>query len=265
MVEAIYIPSFPPGSPYEAYIYMLTIPLFLRLILVMPPLIDLIQKYSPDRMILWQAVNSLKIKGLWVIVFNEVLALLLPFILALYARTLFDPIGWTGWEDIPSRAIYALIAAGALWMIGDFMRVARTRRLMRSVSERNRIMVKVAAKGIVHARGVLGFMEKLRIGGKPQQELAASNEDSTENDAPKKSILNSLLNLGGAASGKGAEVADAALGVVRDKATELTNKMDDQIQRGIQQQSKVAIKLLLRDLVMSIAPIVVLVGLYNVW
>ncbi len=265
MVEAIYIPSFPPGSPYEAYIYMLTIPLFLRLILVMPPLIDLIQKYSPDRMILWQAVNSLKIKGLWVIVFNEVLALLLPFILALYARTLFDPIGWTGWEDIPSRAIYALIAAGALWMIGDFMRVARTRRLMRSVSERNRIMVKVAAKGIVHARGVLGFIEKLSIGGKPQQELAASNEDSTENDAPKKSILSSLLNFGGAASGKGAEVADAALGVVRDKATELTNKMDDQIQRGIQQQSKVAIKLLLRDLVMSIAPIVVLVGLYNVW
>ena len=73
------------------------------------------------------------------------------------------------------------------------------------------------------------------------------------------------MNLGGAASGKGAEVADAALGVVRDKATELTNKMDDQIQRGIQQQSKVAIKLLLRDVVMSIAPIVVLVGLYNVW
>ena len=232
---------------------------------MMPPLIDLIQKYSPDRMILWQAINSLKIKGLWVIVFNEILALFLPFILALYARTLFDPIGWTGWEEIPLKAIYALIAAGALWLVGDFLRVVRTRRLMRSVSERNRVMVKVAAKGIVHARGVLGFIEKLSIGGKSKQELATSNEESIEEEAPKKSILGSLLSIGGSASEKGAEVADAALGVVRDKATELSNKMDDQIQRGVQQQSKVAIKLLIRDLVMSITPIVVLVGLYHVW
>ena len=244
---------------------MLIIPFFLRLILVLPPLIDIIQKYSPDRMILWQAINSMKIKGLWVIVFNEILALFLPFILALYARTLFDPIGWSGWEETPPEAIYALIAAGAIWLFGDFLRVARTRRLMRSVSERNRIMVKVAAKGIVHARGVLGFLEKLSIGGESQEEPDEANEEAAENQESKKSILGSLLNMGGAAGQKGAGVADAALGVVRDKATELTNKMDDQIQSGIKHQTKVAIKLLIRDLVMSIAPIVILVGLYNVW
>ena len=265
MVEAIYIPSFPPASPYEAYIYMLIIPFFLRLILVLPPLIDIVQKYSPDRMILWQAINSMKIKGLWLIIFNEVLALFLPFILALYARTLFDPIGWTGWEETPTEAIYALIAAGVVWLFGDFLRVTRTRRLMRSVSERNRIMVKVAAKGIVKARGVLGFLEKLSIGGESRQEQDPLNEEIMEDQESKKSFIGSLLNLGGSAGQKGAGVADAALGVVRDKATELTNKMDDQIQKGIQHQTKVAIKLLIRDLVMSIAPIVILVGLYNVW
>ena len=263
MVEAIYIPSFPPNSPYEAYIYMLIIPFILRLILVLPPLIDIVQKYSPDRMILWQAINSMKIKGLWVIIFNEILALFLPFILALYARTLFDPIGWAGWEETPTEAIYALIVAGAVWLFGDFLRVTRTRRLMRSVSERNRIVVKVAAKGIVHARGFLGFLEKLSIGGESRQEQDSLNDEV--NEESKKSILGSILNLGGSAGQKGAGVADAALGVVRDKATELTNKMDDQIQKGIQHQTKVAIKLLIRDLAMSIAPIVILVGLYNVW
>ena len=91
------------------------------------------------------------------------------------------------------------------------------------------------------------------------------NEEIMEDQESKKSIIGSLLNLGGSAGQKGAGVADAALGVVRDKATELTNKMDDQIQKGIQHQTKVAIKLLIRDLVMSIAPIVILVGLYNVW
>ncbi|MDG1541410.1 MAG: hypothetical protein P8Q39_01050, partial [Candidatus Thalassarchaeaceae archaeon] len=119
MAEVIFIPSLPPASPYEGYLYMLLIPLLLRLILVLPPLIDLISKFSPDRKILWQAINSLKIKGLWVIVFNEVLAVFLPFILALYARTLFDPIGWEGWNETPIEAIYALLVAGGLWLFGD--------------------------------------------------------------------------------------------------------------------------------------------------
>lgn len=264
MAEVIFIPSFPPASPYEGYLYMLVIPLLLRLILVLPPLIDLISKFSPDRKILFQAINSLKIKGLWVIVFNEVLAIFLPFILALYARTLFDPIGWEGWTETPKEAIYALLIAGGFWLFGDFLRVTRTRRLIRSVSERNRVVVKLTAQGLSHARGALGFIGGLRLKGKKQEDegLEHNQVDDTES---KKSILGTLLGAGGVAGEKGLEVADAALGVVRDKATDLSNKMDDQIQKGIRQQSKVALKLMIRDILMSVGPIVVLVGLYNVW
>jgi len=262
MAEVIFIPSLPPASPYEGYLYMLLIPLLLRLILVLPPLIDLISKFSPDRKILWQAINSLKIKGLWVIVFNEVLAVFLPFILALYARTLFDPIGWEGWNETPIEAIYALLIAGGLWLFGDFLRVTRTRRLIRSISERNRVVVKLTAQGLSHARGVLGFIGGLRLSGKKQEVVDENQNDESDS---KKSILGTLLGAGGIAGEKGLEAADAALGVVRDKATDLSNKMDDQIQKGIRQQSKVALKLLIRDLLMSVGPIVILVGLYNVW
>ena len=262
MAEVIFIPSLPPASPYEGYLYMLLIPLLLRFILVLPPLIDLISKFSPDRKILWQAINSLKIKGLWVIVFNEVLAVFLPFILALYARTLFDPIGWEGWNETPIEAIYALLVAGGLWLFGDFLRVTRTRRLIRSISERNRVVVKLTAQGLSHARGVLGFIGGLRLSGKKQEVVDENQNDESDS---KKSILGTLLGVGGIAGGKGLEAADAALGVVRDKATDLSNKMDDQIQAGVRQQSKVALKLLIRDLLMSVGPIVILVGLYNVW
>ena len=254
MAEVIFIPSLPPASPYEGYLYMLLIPLLLRLILVLPPLIDLISKFSPDRKILWQAV----------ILFNEVLAVFLPFILALYARTLFDPIGWEGWNETPIEAIYALLVAGGLWLFGDFLRVTRTRRLIRSISERNRVVVKLTAQGLSHARGVLGFIGGLRLSGKKQEVVDVDENQNDENDS-KKSILGTLLGAGGIAGEKGLEAADAALGVVRDKATDLSNKMDDQIQKGIRQQSKVALKLLIRDLLMSVGPIVILVGLYNVW
>ncbi len=264
MAEVIFIPSLPPASPYEGYLYMLVIPLLLRLILVLPPLIDLISKFSPDRKILWQAINSLKIKGLWVIVFNEVLAVFLPFILAFYARTLFDPIGWEGWSETPTEAIYALLIVGGLWLFGDFLRVTRTRRLIRSVSERNRVVVKLTAQGLSHARGALGFIGGLRLTGKKQEVVDVDENQNDESDS-KKSILGTLLGAGGIAGEKGLEAADAALGVVRDKATDLSNKMDDQIQAGVRQQSKVALKLLIRDLLMSVGPIVVLVGLYNVW
>jgi hypothetical protein len=264
MAEVIFIPSLPPASPYEAYLYMLVIPLLLRLILVLPPLIDLISKFSPDRKILFQTINSLKIKGLWVIVFNEVLAIFLPFILAFYARTLFDPIGWEGWSETPTEAIYALLIVGGLWLFGDFLRVTRTRRLIRSISERNRVVVKLTAQGLSRARGALGFIGSLRLTSKKQEDVGIEDNQVEDNDS-KKSILDTIFGAGGVAGEKGLEVADAALGVVRDKATDLSNKMDDQIQKGIRQQSKVALKLLIRDMLMSVGPIVVLVGLYNVW
>jgi hypothetical protein len=264
MVDLVYVPTFPPAAPYEAYLYLLVIPLLLRLILVLPPLIDLLQKFSPDKMIIWQAGRSLKIRGLWVIVVNEVLAIFLPFILALYARTLFQPIGWPDWALVPTKGIYALAITAVLWLFVDFLRVSRTRRLIRSVSEQNRIMVKAAAHGVIHARGALGFFEKISV----RNLFGKNNEEQIDEEGVeprKKSFFGSLFGMGASVGEKGLETADAALGVVRDQASKLSGKMEGQLQKGIHEQSKVALKLMVRDLIMSLAPIVVLVGLHNIW
>ncbi|MBT4793644.1 MAG: hypothetical protein HON69_00545, partial [Euryarchaeota archaeon] len=47
MSDAIYFPSLPPESPWEAYLLLLIIPFLLRLILIAPPLIDLVNTYAP--------------------------------------------------------------------------------------------------------------------------------------------------------------------------------------------------------------------------
>ena len=258
MVDIVYTPSFPPASPYEGYLYLLVIPFLLRLILVLPPLIDMVQKFSPERKLVMQTIRSLKIKGLWLIITNEVLALFLPFLLALYARILFDPIGWEGWDQTPSNAIYLLIVAGASWVFGDFLRVARTRRLLRSVSERNKLTMKAAAHGVIKARGVLGVIQRLKVPGLGKSE---SETDSEEVGG----VLDKVAGIGTKVGSQALETADAALGVVRDKAGELTQRMDDEVQKGIRQQSKLAIQLLIRDLLMGIAPVVILVGLYHIW
>ena len=78
-------------------------------------------------------------------------------------------------------------------------------------------------------------------------------------------FFGSLFGIGASVGEKGLETADAALGVVRDQASKLSGKMEGQLQKGIHEQSKVALKLMVRDLIMSLAPIVVLVGLHNIW
>ena len=47
MAEAYPLPSWPPESPWEAYILALVIPLILRIWLLRRPLLDLVDAYAP--------------------------------------------------------------------------------------------------------------------------------------------------------------------------------------------------------------------------
>ena len=80
MAEAIAFPSLPPASPWDAYLLMLAIPFILRMVFVMPPLIDLVNTYAPPgertKHLRWFSarLKKLPIEGFWLIVANEVLA-----------------------------------------------------------------------------------------------------------------------------------------------------------------------------------------------
>ncbi|MED6297796.1 MAG: hypothetical protein VX828_05805, partial [Candidatus Thermoplasmatota archaeon] len=143
-MQAIYVPSIPPASPYEAYLLLLIIPFFFRMVMVIPPLFDIISKFGGDAKWFIARIREIRVKGLGLLILNEILALLLPFLLAVYARTKFDPVGWPDWNTTPDMAFWLLVAFAVLWLYVDLLRVARTRRLLRAVGEQNRFIAKAA-------------------------------------------------------------------------------------------------------------------------
>ena len=87
-MQAIYVPSIPPASPYEAYLLLLIIPFFFRMVMVVPPLFDIISKFGGDAKWFIARIREIRVKGLGLLILNEILALLLPFLLAVYALSL---------------------------------------------------------------------------------------------------------------------------------------------------------------------------------
>ena len=91
MAESI-LPSVPPLSPFEAYTIILVFPFLMRLIFVAPPLLDLSHKLLPkeDRTkhARWalDRIKRLNAERFWLIVLNELIAVLLPGAIAIGAR-----------------------------------------------------------------------------------------------------------------------------------------------------------------------------------
>ena len=155
MAEAIAFPSLPPASPWDAYLLILIIPFVLRLIFVLPPLIDLVNTYAPPgertKHLKWfsQRLRKLPIEGFWLIVVNEVLSFLLPALIAITARVWFGPIGWLSWEETPDIGVTLLMIAGAAWVITDFNKVTRSRRDIQLLAKYNLTTAKVAVQAAV--------------------------------------------------------------------------------------------------------------------
>ena len=132
-MSATLMPSVPPLSPFEAYTIIIVLPFLMRLIFVAPPLLDLSHKLMPKedrgKNVRWalDRIKRLNAERFWLIVLNELMAILLPVAIALVARVYIGPIGWESWE-IPFLGLPLLVLAGLLWIGYDFTRVTRTRR-----------------------------------------------------------------------------------------------------------------------------------------
>ena len=261
-MQAVYVPSFPPASPYEAYIILLIIPLMFRLVMVVPPLVDLLHKFGGDAKWFWTRIRSLRIRGLTFLLFNEVLAITLPFILAFYARTIFDPLGWPNWELTPDAAAYVLIGAAVLWLWADLLRVARTRRLLRAVSEQNPVIAKAAVQIAAGARGALDY---LRILSPLDMHSDVKAADDVMEGRPAPADETPIQKLGRQVKDQALIAAEVISEKVREKADEVSTKLDARIEESVKSHARTNVMLMLRDVAMSLAPIAVLVALHQLW
>ena len=265
MSDAIYFPSLPPESPWEAYLLLLIIPFLLRLILIAPPLIDLVNTYAPpgDRTqhVKWflGRLKKLPVDGFWKIVMNEILSFILPALIALTARLVINgDIGWKSWEETPDFGIFLLILAGIIWLVVDFGKVTRSRKNIQTIAKYNLTTAKAIVEGSVIGREFLKTVDEFTI-PRPWREVIDISEGTDgvhkpEKTNPLQDIITNLLD-------KGVDMLEEVLIKAKDPASGMIEKIDTEIRERITKQVQASSRSLMRDIIFSIAPIVVLVAL----
>ena len=265
MAEAIAFPSLPPASPWDAYLLMLAIPLIMRMVFVAPPLIDLVNTYAPPgertKHVKWffARLKQLPIEGFWLIATNEILAFMLPVIVAVGARIWFGPIGWLSWEDTPQIGVILLLAAGAAWLITDFNKVTRSRRDIQMLAKYNLTTAKMVVQTAVVGREILKGVKEFEV-PRPWRTIIDVEHtiDGELTPAPKKNpltdMISNLLDMG-------ADAVESVLEQAKGPASEAMDRLDQDIQARITARARASTRSLVRDIAFSIAPLLVLAGL----
>jgi hypothetical protein len=265
MSGALQFPSVPPESPWEAYLLLLIVPFLLRILLIAPPLIDLVNTFAPPGNrtghIKWflTKFKKLPMEGFWKIVMNEILSFILPALVALTARLIIDgDIGWNSWVETPESGKILLILAGIIWLVVDFGKVTRSRKNIQTIAKYNLTTAKIFVEGTVVSREFLKTVDEFTI-PRPWREIIDISEDSDGIHKPKpnnplQDIFTNLLD-------KGVDMLEEVLVKAKDPASGMIQKIDSEIRDRITTQVQLSSKSLLRDVIFSIAPLIILLGL----
>ncbi len=250
------LPAIPPVSPFEAYTIIIVIPFLMRLIFVAPPLLDLSHKLLPkedrSKNVRWalDRIKRLNAERFWLIVLNELMAILLPGAIALAARLYIGPIGWESWE-IPFLGLTLLFLAGLAWVSFDFTRVARTRNDVRRLATVDIDNAKQVVDTAVTSRDLLKSLRNFSI---PRPWKGEPHPKGKKGGLSVSGAFSSVLD-------KGADVLDLALDQVRVPAGDAVDKIDSEIQSRIQQRVQASTKSMVIGTMFAVFPLVVLLGL----
>ena len=130
----IQLPAFPPAGPWDAYVlFILWLPFVFRVVILAKPMREVINKLSPHAGWAVKQLRTLPVKGMGLLVFNEIFAFLMPPLLVLLLRMFIDPIGWQTWSEVTNTGGALLMLALFFWIVVDFYRVARVRRMLTAV------------------------------------------------------------------------------------------------------------------------------------
>ena len=250
------LPAIPPVSPFEAYTIIIVIPFLMRLIFVAPPLLDLSHKLLPkedrSKNVRWalDRIKRLNAERFWLIVLNELMAILLPGAIALAARVYIGPIGWESWE-IPFLGLTLLFLAGLVWISFDFTRVSRTRDDVRRLATLDIENAKQAVDTAVTGRDLLKSLRSFSI---PRPWKGDSQPEKEKGGYSVRGAFSRFLDMG-------ADVADLALDQVRVPAGEAVDRIDSEIQARIQERVQASKRSMVIGTMFAVFPLVVLLGL----
>ena len=152
-----------------------------------------------------------------------------------------------------------LLLAGALWLFSDFSKVMRSRRDIQSIAKYNLSTAKMVVQGAVVGRNILQNVSDSGIPrpwrGVMEVDFEVDGEATIVHETTTMTeVIYSLLD-------RGADALEEILGRVREPATVAMERLDREIQDRVTQRVQASAKSLLQNVIFSIAPIVVLIGL----
>ena len=258
------LPAFPPAGPWEAYVvFVLWLPFIFRLLILAKPMREVINKLSPHAGWAVKQLRTLPVKGMGLLVFNEIFAFLMPPLLVLLLRMFIDPIGWQTWSEVTNTGGALLMLALFFWVVADIYRVARVRRMLTAVLRQDVKKLRKVADAGLKARAWLR-----KVSGRAKDKPVTKEE---VNDAGTNVAKNTLKVWAGRAlltrrltpAGLLSSVAlGAAVEVGKIGAGKFSDVVDKKLQREFEErtntQSKTLILLFIRDMAMGVFPLAVL-------
>ncbi|MBJ23898.1 MAG: hypothetical protein CMB64_04440 [Euryarchaeota archaeon] len=257
MVEPLALISFPPKNIWEAYILFLFIPMILRVFLLFNPFIKVTKQLIPHGEWALKKIKQLPIKGYGLLAFNEFLAFFIPMLVVFIFRISSDPLGWSNWNETNYFGIIIVIVFTLIWIFLDFLRIIRVKNMLNAIEKKNiNHLKKIADAGF----GIRGVLRKF------------SKKDEEENKELGKSITKTSLKTWGLLAFKARKLTPAglltsvatgaAIEVARKGAGKVSEIIDEKMQKEFEKfsaaQSSTLLILFIRDIVMGIAPLVIL-------
>ncbi|MCH1423111.1 MAG: hypothetical protein L7U62_06445 [Candidatus Poseidoniaceae archaeon] len=265
MATPVQFPAVPPAGPWDGYVLVVIwLPMILRLLFLVVPFRRAIAQLAPHSGWALKQLRELPVKGFGILAFNEILAFSIPPLLVLLIRMTSDPIGWQAWSEVSNTGFALLTLFLFVWIFFDLLRISRVRRMMKAVEKRDiGKLRKIADTGLSVRRWLTNFSGKKN---KTEEENNLSIKDTSKN-VVKNSLavwtgrllsarkLSPQYLLKGLAFGAAVEVAKAGAGKITDS---VDKKMQQEFDKIAEVNSTTLLKLLLRDLVMGIFPLLIL-------
>ena len=257
MVEPLALISFPPKNIWETYILFLFIPMILRAFLLFNPFIKVTKQLIPHGEWALKKIKQLPIKGYGLLAFNEFLAFFIPMLVVFIFRISSDPLGWSNWNETNYFGIIIVIVFTLIWIFLDLLRIIRVKNMLNAIEKKNiNHLKKIADAGL----GIRGLLRKF------------SKKDEEENKELGKSITKTSLKTWGLLAFKARKLTPAglltsvatgaAIEVARKGAGKVSEIIDEKMQKEFEKfsaaQSSTLLILFIRDIVMGIAPLVIL-------
>ncbi len=258
MAQPLGLADFPPSDVWDTYIWFLFIPMLMRVIFLARPFLSVSKQLAPHGGWILKRLKEIPVRGFGLLAVNEILAFFLPILLVVIYRLITDPLGWPSWDESNVWGLVFLVIFIGTWMLFDFWRIFRVRRMLKAVEKQNIERLQKVADAGFKARGLLRKFSR-----RDQEEQDETVTKSVAKNSVKTWGLLALKArkltpaglVSAIATGAAIEVARRGAGKLSDLIDE---KMQDEFEKISIANSKTLLWLFLRDLAMGISPLMAL-------